>query len=235
MDRDDVRVEYRKILTGVIRHHQAMDRHVTGAALARIAKRLGLRVKSGVIEASNDDMALVSDLAFYGCVAGSSRAIDRYAKSVFESLDAFDRELVEALRRSWFSIVRFTSRHPVAGWSVDDLRLGRTGLWLMNEGLERSAHEGFGLGARVFEFRGFLLATGGAAPIPDTLMDDGADTLWGRDRAEPLTDAEVIAFYRLTRSLGLVARHKNILDDRTPSQTPTGWLRRSSTPSSTPG
>jgi hypothetical protein len=56
MDREEARADYRKILAGVVRH-------LTGAALARIAKRLGLRVKGGTIEASDDEMTLVSDLA----------------------------------------------------------------------------------------------------------------------------------------------------------------------------
>jgi hypothetical protein len=166
MDREQARAEYRKILAGVVRHHQAMDRHVTGAALARIAKRLGLRVKGGVIEAGDDEMTLVSDLAVYGRVAGSTRAIDRYARAVAGSLDTFDKDLLEALRRSWFSVFRFTSRHPIAGWSVDDRLLDRTGLWLMNEALERSARAG--IGARVFEFGSFVVTTGGAAPLTGT-------------------------------------------------------------------
>ena len=166
MDREQARAEYRKILAGVVRHHQAMDRHVTGAALARIAKRLGLRVKGGVIEAGDDEMTLVSDLAVYGRVAGATRAIDRYARAVAGSLDTFDKDLLEALRRSWFSVFRFTSRHPIAGWYVDDRLLDRTGLWLMNEALERSARAG--IGARVFEFGGFVVTTGGAAPLTGT-------------------------------------------------------------------
>jgi hypothetical protein len=48
MDREQARAEYRKILAGVVRHHQAIDRHVTGAAMARIAKRFDLRVKGGI-------------------------------------------------------------------------------------------------------------------------------------------------------------------------------------------
>ena len=202
MDREQARAEYRKILAGVVRHHQAMDRHVTGAAMARIAKRLGLRVKGGVIEAGDDEMTLVSDLAVYGRVAGSTRAIDRYARAVAGSLDTFDKDLLEALRRSWFSVFRFTSRHPIAGWSVDDRLLDRTGLWLMNEALERSAREG--IGARVFEFGGFVVTTGGAAPLTGTLMDGLVDDLRERQGRGAMKDAEVMAFYRLTMSLGLV-------------------------------
>ena len=219
MDREQARAEYRKILAGVVRHHQAMDRHVTGAALARIAKRLGLRVKGGVIEAGDDEMTLVSDLAVYGRVAGSTRAIDRYARAVAGSLDTFDKDLLEALRRSWFSVFRFTSRHPIAGWYVDDRLLDRTGLWLMNEALERSARAGMGLGARVFEFGSFVVTTGGAAPLTGTLMDGLVDDLRERQGRGAMKDADVMAFYRLTMSLGLVARHRNILDDDTPVST----------------
>ena len=52
MDREQARAEYRKILAGVVHHHQAIDRHVTGAAMARIAKRIAkrfdLRVKGAI-------------------------------------------------------------------------------------------------------------------------------------------------------------------------------------------
>src|SRR3954466_9362996 len=88
--------------------------------------------------------------------AGSPRGTDRYVRAVSGSLDAFDQELVGALSRSWFSILRLTARHPVAGWYVDDLLLDRTGLWLMNEALEQSAREGMSLGIRLFEFGGFV-------------------------------------------------------------------------------
>ena len=177
-----------------------------------IAKRLGLRVKGGIIEAGDDEMTLVSDLAVYGRVAGSTRAIDRYARAVSGSLDAFDQELVGALSRSWFSILRFTARHPVAGWYVDDLLLDRTGLWLMNEALEQSAREGMSLGTRLFEFGGFVLSTGAAAPLTDAWMEALRDDLWTRRKPGALNDAEVITLYRLTMSLGLVARHRNALD-----------------------
>jgi hypothetical protein len=71
--------------------HQMLDRLLfTGAAMARVARRLGRRVKGGVIGADDHEMALVSDPAVYGRVAGSSRAIDRYAKAVWGSLSAFD-------------------------------------------------------------------------------------------------------------------------------------------------
>ena len=71
MDREQARAEYRKILAGVVRHHQAIDRHVTGIAMARIAKRLGLRVKGGIIEAGDDEMTLVSNLTEPSGPAGS--------------------------------------------------------------------------------------------------------------------------------------------------------------------
>jgi len=71
MDREQARAEYRKILAGIVRHHQAIDRHVTGIAMARIAKRPGLRVKGGIIEAGDDEMTLVSNLTEPSGPAGS--------------------------------------------------------------------------------------------------------------------------------------------------------------------
>jgi hypothetical protein len=85
----------------------------------------------------------------------------------------------------------------------------------MNEALEHSAREGMSLGARLFEFGGFVLSTGAAAPLTDILMDGLNDDLRARPRPVAMDDAEVMAFYRLTMSLGLVARHRNVLDDPT--------------------
>jgi hypothetical protein len=101
----------------------------------------------------------------------------------------------------------------VAGWYADDLLLERAGLWLMNEALEQSAREGMSLGIRLFEFAGFVLSTGAAAPLTDAWMEALRDDLWTRRKPGSLNDAEVITLYRLTMSLGLVARHRNALDN----------------------
>ena len=71
MDREQARAEYRRILSGVVRHHQAIDRHVTGIVTARIAKRPGLRVKGGIIEAGDNEMTLLSNLTEPSGPAGS--------------------------------------------------------------------------------------------------------------------------------------------------------------------
>jgi hypothetical protein len=68
----------------------------------------------------------------------------------------------------------------------------------------------------VFEFGGFVVSTGGGAPLTDTLMNSLTDHLRTRQGSMSMDDAEVIGFYRLTMSLGLVASHKNILDGSTP-------------------
>ena len=56
MDRGQARTDYRRSWPRTARHHQGLDRYVTGASMARVAKRLGLRVKGGVIEADDDEM-----------------------------------------------------------------------------------------------------------------------------------------------------------------------------------
>jgi len=101
----------------------------------------------------------------------------------------------------------------VAGWYADDLLLERVRLWLMNEALEQSAREGMSLGIRLFEFGGFVLSTGAAAALTDAWMEALCDDLWTRRKPGSLNDAEVITLYRLTMSLGLVARHRNALDN----------------------
>jgi hypothetical protein len=43
-------------------------------------------------------------------------------------------------------------------------------------------------------------------------MDALRDDLWTRRKPGALADAEVVTLYRLTLSLGSVARHRNALD-----------------------
>jgi hypothetical protein len=50
------------------------------------------------------------------------------------------------------------------------------------------------------------------APLRDAWMDALRDDLWTRRKPGALADAEVVTLYRLTLSLGLVARHRNALD-----------------------
>lgn len=100
----------------------------------------------------------------------------------------------------------------MAGWDADDLLLGRTGLWLMNEALEQSARAGGSLATRLFEFGGFVLSTGAAAPLTDAVPAGLRDKQWAQREPGALSDAEVITLYRLRLPLGLVARHRNALD-----------------------
>ena len=97
----------------------------------------------------------------------------------------------------------------MAGWDADDLLLGRTGLWLMNEALEQSARAGGSLATRLFEFGGFVLSTGAAAPLTDAVPAGLRDKQWAQREPGALSDAEVITLYRLRLPLGLVARHRN--------------------------
>ncbi|QQP93240.1 hypothetical protein IGS68_29405 (plasmid) [Skermanella sp. TT6] len=116
------------------------------------------------------------------------------------------------MRQNWFSVLRLTARHPVAGWDADGLLLGRTGLWLMNKVLGQSAHAGGSLATRLFGFGGFVLSTGAAAPLTDAVLAGLRDKLWAQREPGALSDAEVITLYRLRLSLWLVARPRNALD-----------------------
>jgi hypothetical protein len=50
-------------------------------------------------------------------------------------------------------------------------------------------------------------------PLVEAWMEALRDDLWTRRKPGSLNDAEVITLYRLTISLGLVARHRNALDN----------------------
>ena len=139
--RDEVLARYRTFREISKRHHHEVLKLISGDALLRQARRLGLAQGKTLILDDMDQMNYVYDLAIHTASPERSRAIDRYAKSARLAEGSDEALVLEAMRKGQFSILLIERRHETAGLIATDLVRGCEA-WLVDIGLESSMTEG---------------------------------------------------------------------------------------------
>src|SRR6266850_221434 len=120
--RDQVLARYRALREISKRHHHEVLKLISGDALLRQARRLGLAQGKTLILDDMDELNYVYDLAIHTASPERSRAIDRYAKSARLAEGSDEALVLEAMRKGQFSILLIERRHETAGLTR---RLGR--------------------------------------------------------------------------------------------------------------
>lgn len=133
---------YRHLRAISTRHHSAALDCLARPAILERAKHLGLAYGQAVVAESEEEMALIFDLAVHTAKPGRSRAIDRYATAASLSSSSDELRALDAICGARFSVWRIKRRHETAGVIVTDVlhRDGET--WLVDEALTISAKPG---------------------------------------------------------------------------------------------
>ncbi len=160
---------YRRFRAVNIRHNGAALKCLSSEALMEQARRLGLARRRTLILNSEDELALVYDLALYARQGGRKRPLDRYAASQRLAPDSEEALVLAAMLDARFALVRVERRHPEAGLIVRDL-LREEEFWLVDEGLESSAPIGMKLATRVFSPDDFHMTAGVMVPLDGALV-----------------------------------------------------------------
>ncbi len=140
-------------------------------ALTELARLLGLAAGKTMVCDTDEEMALIADLAVHTAKSGRSRAIDRYAKSVSFVPGTEEALILAALRRAQFSIWEVRAPHDVAGVLVTDV-LADQETWLMDENLSKSAAPGFLFAARLAWQAAFAMTCGVIVPVDADAMKE---------------------------------------------------------------
>ena len=82
---------------------------------------LGLAQRQMLVAESEEEMALVFDLALYTAREGRSRALDRYARAAQLPPGSDEALMLEAMRHARFSVRRIEHRHETAGLVATDV------------------------------------------------------------------------------------------------------------------
>jgi hypothetical protein len=198
--RDAILARYDRYRAINTEHQSALARRLWTGPVARIAVRLGLiageREADGV---QPDELAPAADLAIYGDGGDGSTAMRRYAAEIRDGLPDLERRVLDEMCLAAFSLFRVAGCHRGAGVDLVDLVSGER-LWVVDRGLEASAHAGIELALRLFQSDEFWMTTGVAVVMDKGLWDDleSAGVIRRRSPTPPLDrDALAETIYRL--------------------------------------
>ena len=207
--RGEVLARYRRLRAISRQHHSNAMELVSRDAMLRNARRLGLAQGDLLILDDMRDMNLVFDLSIHTAEPGRSRAIDRYARSAKLPPGSDEALVLDAMCHARFSLIEIKRRHPSAGVIAMD-RIRGTEYWLVDEGLESSAPDGFVLATRLFTPDGFSMAAGVFVPLSRALLHNviaAVPQLHRKTPQESIDDRRFAeAFYRMAVAEGLTAQ-----------------------------
>jgi hypothetical protein len=167
--REEVIARYRHLreITKCI-HEDVLDL-VSSSAIMKQARRLGLQHGRTLLLDSMDQMAFMFDLAIYTAPPERTRAIDRYARGARFQPASEEARVLELMRNARFTAGMVKRRHEIAGLIMGDV-LRRTEFWLVDEGMERTLHDGDTLVTRVFTPDAFSVTCGVIMPVDFGIM-----------------------------------------------------------------
>jgi hypothetical protein len=160
---------YRRFRAVSTRHNSGALKCLSSEALMEQARRLGIARGRRLILDTEDELALVFDLALYARQGGRKRPIDRYAASQRLAPDSDEARVLDAMLAARFALVRVERRHPEAGLMVRDL-MREEEFWLVDEGMESTAPVGFKMATRVYSPDDFHMAAGVFVPLGSLLL-----------------------------------------------------------------
>jgi hypothetical protein len=169
--RDEILARYRRLREISKRHNSEMLRFVSGDAMLHEARRLGLAQGRTLTLDDIDEMTFVYDLAIHTASMGRTRAIDRYARAANLAPGSDDAVVLEAMRNARFSIFQVVRRHETAGLILRD-PLRKTDVWLVDQGLEKTAPQGGVIATRIYTPDRFSVTAGVQAPLDLELLED---------------------------------------------------------------
>jgi len=171
LSRDTVLARYRQLRDISVRHHHEILKLISGEALLRQARRLGLARGKTLILDDMEEMNYVCDLAIRTASAGRSRAIDRFAVSARLAAGSDEALVLEAMRAAHFSILVIERRHETAGLIATDV-FRRAKVWLVDIGLESSMPDGGMMATRLFAPERFAMTAGVNVPFDLDIIED---------------------------------------------------------------
>ena len=181
-------------------HQTAFARRLLQGPAAKIAVRLGLIGNEGELGTHElEDVAPALDLALYGAENGTT-AVQLSAREIRNGLSSFEARVLDGMCFARFSIFRVSGCHRGAGVDLTDVISGEQ-VWVVDRGLEASAHAGAELALRLFQPDDFWMTTGIVVVVDSGLwrLLESEGVILRRSLPMPSLDRNILAeaVYRL--------------------------------------
>ncbi len=173
VDRAEVLARYRRLRKISREHGNEVLGRIPRKTFLDWGKRLGLVWRKAFIADGIEEMSLAIDLAVYSARPGKTPPIERYRRTAGFAAGGDEAIMLDAMSRSRFSLFVVKRRHAAAGLVLEDL-FQRRDIWLMDEGLEKSAPQGMTMASRVVAPDAFHMTTGAAVSIGPEALEEAA-------------------------------------------------------------
>ncbi len=208
--REEIIARYRQLRLISKEHHSRVVDSLAISAMLEQGRRIGLVEGKTFTVDSMDDLQLVMDLVIHTAPADRSRAIDRYARAAMPKPGSEEALVLNAMREARFSVYRVARRHEIAGVIVEDT-MRKAELWLMDEGFEASAPDGYVMASRLYAPETFFMTAGINVPVdPGMLLElyDAVPQLFQRKRLHEVADDRRFAeaVYRIALGSGVMRK-----------------------------
>jgi hypothetical protein len=155
------------------------------------ARRLGL-LRAGAIELeTEDESAVLMDYCLHDIRRRGKNAIDRFLAQSPPPAGSDERILLEAKRRSWFTLIQVEAAEARTGVQARDL-LRDESVFVTDVGFSRSGQLGQVMATRLMDADGIVMTTGAPLPVGvlwpaqrDALLDGLKARLPGADFRHP--------------------------------------------------
>ncbi len=155
---------YRQARQQAVTLQQALFRRIDRESVLDFARRLGL-VNGGSIVVRNElEMAVLVDVAVYNHRIGERSLLDVYLEEMELATDSGERQLLEAMNRSYYSMFIVEAAEREKGAGLRDL-LRDERLLVVDWGIETRAEKGHRIATRVLPFPDYDLSMTSGAGI----------------------------------------------------------------------
>jgi hypothetical protein len=169
MTRTEILTRYRRLRQISKELHQAVLDIIAPDVELEWAKRLDLAQGKTLVSDSENDFALVEEMAIYGARLGRSHPLDRYARAAGFAPGSDRAIVLEAMRPARFSLWRIERHHETEGLILRDL-LRDEETWLVDEAMAKNARPGMEMAGRLLKPDQFAMTARVVVPIIANLI-----------------------------------------------------------------
>ena len=170
--RDEIIAGYRSVRAAMMRVTNAASPVCRKTDFLRAAELLRLETNNGHIDAGEDDIEMLADVALFEPDLKGMRVYDRFLKApAMRRLAPADQDIARKMATAFFSFFHVAGRHEVAGLWLEDILSKNRRIWIVDEGLEASAPTGLCFAARLFDAGDFHAGFGIVIPLGDATLE----------------------------------------------------------------
>ena len=172
MDLADININfahYRRLRATLFARHNAITKALPRPIFQQAAKSLGVLRGKTLTLGSEGEMQILFDYAIYSPRINGLNFVQRFLTTLPPTDDPDEQAVQTAMGKDRFSMFQAERVLPGMGLEFRDLVRGDA-LFVVDEGLSRTMHQGVAFGGRLIPFSNFWIVTGAGFPMSEEVV-----------------------------------------------------------------